>query len=102
MQALGLHARDGARWTLDPAHFVWALGSLCALNRVPFDAELLLRQFPPPYNTDTLVHAARALGFRIKFKALSASQLGTAAFPCGLCWRRSSLREKRGLPGWAW
>ena len=27
--------------------FVWALGSVCALNRIPFDAELLLKQFPP-------------------------------------------------------
>ncbi|MDY0035160.1 MAG: peptidase domain-containing ABC transporter [Zoogloea oleivorans] len=99
MQALGLHARDGARWTLDPAHFVWALGSLCALNRVPFDAELLLRQFPPPYNTDTLVHAARALGFRIKFKALSASQLGTAAFPCVALLAPVESAEEEGAAG---
>lgn len=51
---------------LDPAHLVWAVGSLCALNRVPFDADIFLKQFPPPCTADTLIHAARALGFRIK------------------------------------
>jgi subfamily B ATP-binding cassette protein HlyB/CyaB len=58
------------------------VGSLCALNRIPFDAELLLKQFPPPYTTDTLIHAARALGFRIKLKPREASALGEVATPC--------------------
>ncbi|MHB1352653.1 MAG: peptidase domain-containing ABC transporter [Thiobacillus sp.] len=67
---------------LEPADYVWALGSLCALNKVPFDAELLLKQFPPPYNTDTLIHAARELGFRIKFQQRDASTFGETATPC--------------------
>jgi subfamily B ATP-binding cassette protein HlyB/CyaB len=71
-----------SRFVLDPADFVWALGSLCALNKVPFDAELLLKQFPPPYTTDTLIHAARALGFRIKFQPRDASTFGETATPC--------------------
>ena len=71
-----------ARWELDPAHLVWALGSLCALNRIPFDAEILLKQFPPPYTTDTLIHAARALGFRIKLAHQAPSSLGDAPVPC--------------------
>lgn len=71
-----------ARWQLDPAHLVWALGSLCALNRIPFDAELLLKQFPPPYSSDTLIHASRALGFRIKLKFRKAADLGEVAVPC--------------------
>ncbi|MES2181292.1 MAG: hypothetical protein V4493_04240 [Pseudomonadota bacterium] len=45
---------------------IWAMGSFCALNRKPFDAELLVKQFPPPYTSDLIIHAARALGFRIK------------------------------------
>ena len=44
---------------------VWAMGSFCALNRKPFDGGLLIRQFPPPYNADSFIHAGRALGFRI-------------------------------------
>ena len=70
------------QWQLDSAHVVWAVGRLCALNRIPFDAELLLKQFPPPYTTDTLIHAVRALGFRIKLKVCDASTLGEVATPC--------------------
>jgi len=51
---------------------VWAMGSFCALNRKPFDPDLLIRQFPPPYSADSLVHAARALGFRIKRQECAA------------------------------
>lgn len=78
----GHKGRAVARWQLEPAQLVWAVGSLCALNRVPFDAELLLRQFPPPYITDTLIHVIRALGFRIKLKLLEASALSEAETPC--------------------
>ena len=45
---------------------VWAMGSFCALNRIPFDPEMLVRQYPPPYSSDTIVHSARSLGFRIR------------------------------------
>ncbi len=71
-----------ARWQLEPAQLIWAAGSLCALNRIPFDAELLLKQFPPPYTTDTLIHAARALGFRIKLKERESQALGEVPMPC--------------------
>lgn len=71
-----------ARWQLEPTHLVWALGSLYALNRIPFDAELLLKQFPPPYSSDTLIHASRTLGFRIKLKFREAADLGEVAVPC--------------------
>lgn len=71
-----------SRFALDPADFVWALGSLCALNRIPFDAEILLKQFPAPYTTDTLIHAGRALGFRIQFQQHEAATLKETAIPC--------------------
>lgn len=61
---------------------VWVLGSFCALNRKPFDPELLVRQFPPPYTADSLIHAARALGFRIKHSECDASTVTTLSFPC--------------------
>src|SRR5436853_748499 len=44
---------------------VWALGSFCALTRLPFEPGLLLQQIAPPYDSDSLVHAARALGLTI-------------------------------------
>ncbi|WP_217411092.1 peptidase domain-containing ABC transporter [Marinobacterium ramblicola] len=69
-------------WTVDTSHLLWALGSLCALNRLPFDAELLLRQFPPPYGADTLIKAARALGLKIKRVDCSAAKLAEMPTPC--------------------
>lgn len=61
---------------------VWAMGSFCALNRKPFDAELLIKQFPPPYSADSLVHAARALGFRIRREEVSSETLASLNLPC--------------------
>ena len=49
--------------------FVWALQTLCAVYRSPFDAQLLLQQFPPPYDEAALVRAARGLGFKAQLRA---------------------------------
>ena len=71
-----------------PAHtfavedIIWAMGSFCALNRKPFDAELLAKQFPPPYTTDSFIHAARALGFRIKRQNCDSVALARLNLPC--------------------
>jgi subfamily B ATP-binding cassette protein HlyB/CyaB len=43
---------------------IWALGSLCGLYRVPFDAALLAQQFPPPYTVGTFHEAGRAMGLK--------------------------------------
>jgi subfamily B ATP-binding cassette protein HlyB/CyaB len=42
------------------------MGSLCALHRLPFSAELLARDFPPPLADASIVAAAKALGLKIK------------------------------------
>ncbi len=70
------------RSALDPVHLIWAMGSFCALNRIPFDAEILLKQYPPPCTTDTLIHAAQALGFRVKLSRQTVVSLGDAPLPC--------------------
>jgi subfamily B ATP-binding cassette protein HlyB/CyaB len=62
-------------------HFVRVLGSLCRIHRVPFDAALLLQQFPPPYARHNLIEAARALGFKAGELALSDSKLREAPLP---------------------
>jgi subfamily B ATP-binding cassette protein HlyB/CyaB len=72
---------------------VWVMGSFCALNRMPFDAELLVRQFPPPYSSDSLIHAARALGFRIKRHDSAA--MGNLNLPCMIV----LAEAKTGMPG---
>jgi subfamily B ATP-binding cassette protein HlyB/CyaB len=61
---------------------VWVMGSFCALNRKPFDAELLVKQFPPPYTSDSFIHAARALGFKIKRRDCNSAELSKFNLPC--------------------
>ncbi len=79
---------------------VWAMGSFCALNRKPFDAGLLLKQFPPPYSSDSFVHAARALGFRIKRRDCSSAELTSLNFPCLVVLNRddSSIPARNNTP----
>lgn len=62
--------------------FVWALGSLCQLHRVPFDAELLLRQYGPPHDLIRLLAAAQALGFKCALREVKAGEIGKQALPC--------------------
>jgi len=70
------------RWNIESQDLIWALGSLCALHRVPFDVQLILKQFPPPYTTDTLIQTARELGFKIKPTQLSLEELSDLTSPC--------------------
>ena len=56
---------SAAQENLKKNDLIWALSTICALHRIPFDAEVLMHQFPPPYTTDTLIIAAKALGLRI-------------------------------------
>ena len=61
--------------------FVWAVGSLCALHRIPFDAELLLRRFPPPYDIASLQQAALAYDFKVALQTLAVQDVHPAVFP---------------------
>src|SRR5579872_270110 len=87
LRAVSAHFSEGwppapARHTFSVNDLVWAMGSFCALNRKPFDSGLLIRQFPPPYNTDSFIHAGRALGFRIKRKDCPSQTVGSLNLPC--------------------
>ena len=53
---------------------LWLLGSLCQFHRIPFDSNLVLRNYPPPLSELTLLEAGRALGFRIRAAALTGSR----------------------------
>jgi len=44
--------------------FVWLIGSLCHLNRIPFDTALLLQRFPAPHSGQQLIEAVQSLGFK--------------------------------------
>ena len=69
------------RWLLQKElsgeHFVWLVGSLCQLDRIAFDAALLLQRFPAPHDTRQLIEACRALDYRV-----GEGSLRRASYPC--------------------
>ena len=75
-------AAEAASFPIASDELVWALGSYCALHRKPFDPGLLQQQFPAPHSSDSLVYAARALGFRIKRQTCRAEDLHKLVMPC--------------------
>ena len=66
---------------IETADLVWALASLCGVQRVPFDARAALQQFPPPLTVASLMHAAAALGLRISRRRIAARDLKHAVLP---------------------
>ena len=62
--------------------FVWALSAFCQLNRIPFSAELVVKQYPPPYTNTQLEHALQSFGFTTSLKHTKLSQLNAASLPC--------------------
>ena len=69
-------------WPVGSADLVWVLGSLARLHRRPFDAELLLQQFPPPHAVESLLAAAQALDFDARRTHQSLDELTRADLPC--------------------
>ena len=61
--------------------FVWALQTVCAVHKKPFDTALLLQQFPPPYDEAALVRAAQALGFKCQLRHVPLEQLAQLPLP---------------------
>lgn len=73
--------------------FVWAIGGLSRIHRVPFEAKLLLEQFPPPYTLASLQQALEVLGMTVKFYPLNVSNLSSESFPCLLVYSRNEDKE---------
>ncbi len=67
---------------LASVHFLWALGAVSQLKRIPFSAELIEQQFPPPYSAATLLQAAEALGFKAQRQAIAANDIQRVVLPC--------------------
>ena len=72
---------------------LWALGSMCALHRRPFAAELVAKDFPPPCTTQTLVGAAKALSFRIKPFKVKPARLARMALPLIVTLKVAAAKE---------
>lgn len=49
---------------MDTPAALWLLASLAGFHRRPFDAELVIRRFPPPFDLPTLIEALEALGLK--------------------------------------
>ncbi len=67
---------------IEGSSLVWTLGSLCQINRVPFDPALLNQHFPPPYTLETLLHALKAYGFKAEAKPVEVNDIVRLVFPC--------------------
>ena len=67
---------------IDGKALVWTLGSICQINRVPFDPVLLSQHFPPPYTVETLLHALKAYGFQAETKLIAPNDITRMVFPC--------------------
>ena len=61
--------------------FLWLLGSLCQLYRVPFDPLLIERQFPPPCSTGTLRTSLDILGFKVGMLEFQPDKFTLDKFP---------------------
>ncbi len=65
-----------------PADLFWALGSVCNLQHIPFDASLLSRAHPPPHTLATLIEALQALGCETELLQRDVRHLATVSMPC--------------------
>ncbi len=67
----------GSEVELSRESFVWLIGSLCQISRLPFDPALVLQRFPAPHSVGQLLEALKSLAFRAGEGALA-----TARYPC--------------------
>jgi ATP-binding cassette, subfamily B, bacterial HlyB/CyaB len=66
---------------LSSQNFVWAIGGLCALHKIPFDAQLLIRSFVPPYDLTSLQAALQSYSFQTGLETIDLHSIHPAAFP---------------------
>jgi subfamily B ATP-binding cassette protein HlyB/CyaB len=78
-----------------PEHFTWLLGSLCRLQRRPWDAALLQQQFPPPHDRRRFLEAAAGLGLETSSIDTRTEALERLAFPL-VALERAASAEAEG------
>lgn len=76
-------------WTT--ADLLWLLGSLCRLQRKPFDAGLIARQYPPPHALHTLIEAAATLGLNLSRGPFGANNEGQSCIAFARADKRAAL-----------
>lgn len=70
------------QYPLNHEAFIWSLSAFCQLNRIPFSAELVFKQYPPPYTSVQLETALQTFGFSTGIKHAKLAQLNAASLPC--------------------
>lgn len=61
--------------------YVWGLQGICQLHRIPFSPNLVLQQFPPPYDLLALQRTATALGLKCGLHEAAAAELSEFPVP---------------------
>ena len=61
--------------------FLWGLGAICQLHRIPFAPNLLLQQIAPPYSLVSLQQAAQSLKLKSGVRSVASSELHTFPQP---------------------
>ncbi|MCB5184522.1 peptidase domain-containing ABC transporter [Methylobacillus gramineus] len=61
--------------------FMWGIGTICQLHRLPFDPELLLKRVTPPYDNAVLQRTLKELGFKTHSSSKPLAELHPASFP---------------------
>lgn len=72
--------------------WLWLLGSLTQLHGIAFDADLLQRDFPPPFDTSALLRAGQALGLALAAHTVGTGQLADLTTPC-VAWLQNDETE---------
>ncbi|MHA7878624.1 MAG: peptidase domain-containing ABC transporter [Saccharospirillum sp.] len=68
--------------SIGSSDFIWAVGSLCRIHRVPFDVKLLVEQYPPPYTLASIQQTLQEFGFLVRFVSCHATKLSKERLPC--------------------
>jgi subfamily B ATP-binding cassette protein HlyB/CyaB len=66
---------------IDTQAALWLMASLAGLYRQPFDAELVLKRFPPPIDLPTLIETLEALGLKAGLATWPEADLPSLPLP---------------------
>ncbi|OGB35123.1 MAG: hypothetical protein A3F78_20830 [Burkholderiales bacterium RIFCSPLOWO2_12_FULL_61_40] len=66
---------------VDTPAALWLLASLAGFYRQPFDAELVIKRFPPPFDLPALIEALDALGLKAGLAAWPEAGLSALPLP---------------------
>lgn len=69
---------------------------MCALHKIPFDAQLLIRSFVPPYNLTSLQAALQSYGFQVGLETLDLHNIHPAVFPVLVILKPSAKESESG------